>query len=337
MRSVMVALLTGFFSLVSLLPATLRANDAVSDSAPLQQIRILGNVMVRDKSVSLLQICDAATLPEKWKSILGAQDIGDAPPVGSQKFVDPAQLHAFLVTLLTSHGINPDGVKFVIPPKIIVMRESTRLGQEWIEKVFKKYILENTPWNRNDINIENVRFSGIPVVPTGTLTYTVRPVTSAQRFTGNVSISVDLYVDGEMVRTLDVLGQVQVFENVYFASRPLKRNDMITTTDLEVRRMKVTDALDRYATRPDQVQNRRVIYEVGVHQPLQLADLDKPLVIKRGDPVRIVYEVPGLLVSAKGRANGDAGIGDTLAVTNTSSTKTIYCKVVDSETVRAVQ
>ncbi len=334
MRSVVFALLTAVFSMALLLPASAQTTGAV---APLRQIRILGSVMVRDRSVSLLQICDQATLPPKWKSIMGAQDIGEAPPAGSEKFVDPVQLRSFLVMLLNSNGINAEAVKLDIPPKIVVTRQSTTVSQTWVQDLFKKYVMQNTRWNRSDITIGNVRYSGIPAIPTGALTYTVRPVSSAQNLIGNVSISVDLYVDGEMVRSLDVLGQVQVFENVYFASRPLKRDQIISAADLEVHKMNITDTADRYATRLDQVENRRVNSPVGVHQPLELRDLDKPLVIKRGDPVSIVYEVPGLLVSAKGRANSDAGVGDTVAVINTASTKTIYCKVIDSQTVRAVQ
>ncbi len=340
MRWKIFPLLTAVFSLFALLPATARATDALmppGSSQPLKEIRILSSVMVRGSDVSLLQICDASTLPEKWKSIMGAQDIGDAPPVGSEKFVESQQLRAFLVSLLNSHGVDPASVKIDIPSKVVVTRASSRLTQQWIEGVFKKYIMENSPWKASDINIENIRLSGIPEVPSGTLSYTVKPVTAAQRLIGNVSLSVDLYVDGQMARTIDILGQVEVYQNVYFASRPLKRNDIISTADLEVRRMDITDSVDRYATHPEQVQNHRVLYNVGVHQPLTLSVLDKPLVIKNGDPVRIVFQAPGLMVSAKGRANGDGAIGDTLAVTNTSSTKTIYCKVLDSQTVRAVQ
>ena len=340
MRAVIVALLTAVFFMLSPLPAMARTTDAATapgGSGRLEEIHVLGAVMVRDRNVSLLEICDSKTLSAKWKSILATQNIGDAPPAGSEKFVDPAQLRSYLVSLLGANGMNPADVKLDIPSKIVVTRESTSVSRQWAEDVFNKYVMENTPWKRSDITIENVRLSGIPAIPAGKLTYTVRPVTSPRRLTGNVSLSVDLYVDGEMVRTMDVLGRVEVQENVYFASRPLKRNEIISAADLEMRRMNVTDAVDRYATQPEQVENRRVTYEVGMHQPLELRDLDKPLVIKRGDPVKIVYEAPGLMVSANGRANGDAGVGDTLAVTNTSSTKTIYCKVLDSQTVKAVQ
>jgi flagella basal body P-ring formation protein FlgA len=85
------------------------------------------------------------------------------------------------------------------------------------------------------------------------------------------------------------------------------------------------------------VENRRVLRNIGVHQPIELQNLDKPLVLKRGDPVMIVYDQPGIQVTAKGQANGDGGVGDSLSVVNVSSKKTIVCRVVDSQTVQAAR
>jgi flagella basal body P-ring formation protein FlgA len=78
-----------------------------------------------------------------------------------------------------------------------------------------------------------------------------------------------------------------------------------------------------------------VLHNIGVHQPLELRDLDKPLVLKRGDSVQIVYDEPGFSVTAKGQANADGGVGDALVVTNVESKKTIQCRVVDARTVSA--
>jgi flagella basal body P-ring formation protein FlgA len=217
-----------------------------------------------------------------------------------------------------------------------VRRQSTKLSQDWIEEIFKKFIFENSPWRQEDINVQRVRCSGVQLIPTGKMTYDVKAYSSRERFIGNVTVAVDLYVDGEKVRTLTVAGRVEVYANVYHATRPLKQNEMISVADLEVHKMNITEAADRFATLPDQVENRRVLRNIGVHQPLELKDLDKSLVLKRGDPVKIVYEEPGLSVTATGQANADASVGDTLAVVNVSSKKTVYCKVVDSHTVKAV-
>ncbi len=337
MRSVMIAPLAALIFLGLFLPEPMSVagiNSAWSATEPISEIRVLSNVTVNHKEVSLVEICDPETLPGEWKSIMGGLNIGDAPPAGLEKFIDPGQLRAYLVKLLDSYRINSSEVKLDIPDRIVVKRESTQITQEQIEDIFKKFVLENSPWKQEDINIQRVHFSGLPVIPTGKMTYEITGSSAKERFIGNVTATVDFYVNEEKVRTLGVVGRVEVFGNVYLASRPLKQNEMISEADLEVHKMNLTDAVDRFATRSDQVENRRVLHSIGVHQPLELRDLDKPLILKRGDSVKIVYDEPGLSVTAKGQANADGGVGDTLAITNISSKKTVFCKVVDAQTVR---
>jgi flagella basal body P-ring formation protein FlgA len=338
MRSFMIAPLAALIFLVPALPAVMPVAGidlAWSAPGPISEIRVLSNITVNDKEVSLAEICDPETLPGEWKSIMGGLNIGDAPPAGSEKFIDPGQLRTYLVRLLDSYKINPSEVKFDIPDRIVVRREATRITQEMIEEIFKRFVFENSPWKQEEINIQRVRFSGIPLIPTGKMTYEVTASSGKERFIGNVTATVDFYVNGEKVRTLGIVGKVEVFGNVYLASRPMKQNEMLSQADLEVHKMNLTDSADRFATRLDQVENRRVLRNLGVHQPLELKDLDKPLVLKRGDQVKIIYEEPGLSLSASGKANADGGVGDTLAVTNESSQKTVHCKVVDSRTVTA--
>jgi len=340
MRSVMIAPLAALIFLVPVLPAVMPVagiDSAWSAPGPISEIRVLSNITVNDKDVCLAEICDPETLPSEWKTIMGGLNIGDAPPAGSEKFIDPGQLRTYLVRLFDSYRINSSDVKFDIPDRIVVRREATRITQEMIEEIFKKFVLENSPWKQEDINIHRVRFSGIPLIPTGKMTYEVAASSGRERFIGNVTATVDFYVNEEKVRTLGIVGKVEVFGNVYLASRPMKQNEMVSQADLEVHKMNLTEAADRFATRLDQVENRRVLRNLGVHQPLELKDLDKPLVLKRGDQVKIVYEEPGLSVIANGQADADGGVGDTMAVTNVESKKTIHCKVVDAQTVRAAR
>jgi flagella basal body P-ring formation protein FlgA len=338
MRSVMTAPLVALIFLVLVLPGVMPVagiNSAWSAPEPISEIRVLGNVTVNHKDVSLAEICDAEGLSSEWKSIMSGIYIGDAPQAGMEKFIDPVQLRTYLARLLDSYRISSSEVKLDIPEKIIVRRESTQITQEQVEEIFKKFVFENSPWKQEEINIKGVHFSGLPVIPTGNMTYEVTASSAKERFIGNVTATIDFYVNAEKARTLGVVGKVEVFGNVYLASRPLKQNEMISGADLEVHKMNLTDAVDRFATRLDQVENRRVLRNLGVHQPLEIRDLDKPLVLKRGDSVKIVYDEPGLSVTAKGLANADGGVGDTLAVTNVESKKTIHCKVVDAQTVRA--
>ena len=339
MRSVTIFQLAALLILVLALPETMPLsgiNPAWSAHGPVTDLKVLKSVTVNQKDVSLADICDPETLPGEWKSIMGALSIGDAPQAGSEKYVDPGQLKAYLVKLLDSYGVDASDVRLDIPDRIVVRREATQITQEQVEEIFKKFVHENSPWRHEEINIQRVHFSGIPSIPTGKMTYEIT-VPPKERFIGNVSATVDFYVSGEKARTLIVTGKVEVFGNAYMAAHPLKQNQMISSSDLEVQKINLTDAVDRFATSLDQVENRRVLRNVGVHQPLELKDLDKPLILKRGDIVKIVYEQPGLSVTAKGQVNTDGGVGDTLAVTNTTSQKKIFCKVLDAQTVRAVR
>jgi flagella basal body P-ring formation protein FlgA len=332
----MAALLFLGLVLPSAMPVGGGDSAAWSASEPITEIRVLGNLTVSQKDVSLADICDPETIPGEWKSIMGSLNIGEAPQAGSEKYIDPGQLKTYLTRLLDSRGVNSSDVKLDIPDRIVIRRESTQIGQEQIEEIFKKFVFENSPWRHEEISIPRVRFSGFPIVPIGKLTYEVT-VAPKERYIGNVPATIDFYVNGEKAQTITVIGRVEVFGNAYLAAQPLKQNQMIAATDLEVKKINLTDAADRFATSLDQVENRRVLRNVGVHQPLELKDLDKPLVLKRGDIVKIVYDQPGLSVTAKGQANADGGVGDTLAVTNVTSMKKIFCKVLDAQTVRAVR
>jgi len=312
-------------------------DTAWSGTPAISEIRIQKNVSVHQKEVTLADICDPDTLTGEWKTIAQSLNIGDAPPAGSEKFIDPAQLRAYLQKLLESKGLTVSDVQLDIPDRIVVRRESTQLSVEQIESIFKKYVAENSPWKPQNVTVQRVQFTGLPIIPAGRMTYEVIPATSKQRLIGNVTVNVEFYVNGEKARTLGVTGKVEVFENVYMASRPLRRNEIINPADVEVQRINITETADRFATRPDQVETRRVIRDIGVHQPIELKDLDKPLVLKKGDPVTIIYDQPGLQVTAKGRVSADGGIGDTLAVVNVASKKTIYCKVLDGQTVRTAR
>jgi flagella basal body P-ring formation protein FlgA len=74
---------------------------------------------------------------------------------------------------------------------------------------------------------------------------------------------------------------------------------------------------------------------MGVHQPLDIKDLDKPVVLKRGDAVTIVFDQPGLKLTAKGQSRENGSTGGTVRVMNIASNRTIFCRVLDAQTVLA--
>jgi len=58
-------------------------------------------------------------------------------------------------------------------------------------------------------------------------------------------------------------------------------------------------------------------------QPLQVSDVKQPALIKKGEPVKLVYASPGLRLVAEGTAQNDAGKGESVRVLNGYSKRTI--------------
>ena len=58
-------------------------------------------------------------------------------------------------------------------------------------------------------------------------------------------------------------------------------------------------------------------------QPLQASDIKQPALIRKGEPVKLIYSSPGLKLTVDGQAQADAGKGETVRVLNTFSKRTI--------------
>lgn len=67
--------------------------------------------------------------------------------------------------------------------------------------------------------------------------------------------------------------------------------------------------------------------------PLFAYDVRKPVLIKKGDLVTIVYGLPGIELSAQGQAQANAAQGETVSILNTHSRRTIEARVVGAGTV----
>jgi flagella basal body P-ring formation protein FlgA len=305
-----------------------------AELSQLTELHILERVMVRQKQVMLLDLISPHTLPESWKEAFGKHTIGDSPSVSSEKIVDPEQLRSYLTRFIESQGVDPSSITIQLPQGIVVTRESVQLSQEQIEGIYRKFVMDNAPWDTQDIVIQKVNSSGLTTIPAGELSFEVVP-NQRERFIGNVGATINFFVDGEKVRTLNVMGKVEVYQNIVHAARAMRQNDVIAPKDIEFQRINISDGPDRYATHSDQVINKRLLRNVGLHQPISLKDLDKPLVLKRGDMVTIIYTQPGLKLTAKGEAKEDGAVGDSIRIDNINSKKTIYCRVIDSQTVQA--
>lgn len=134
--------------------------------------------------------------------------------------------------------------------------------------------------------------------------------------------------------TVRVTGHAQETQEAVVPTRAVARGEVLREQDVAVERR------PKSALQADIVRDRAVAIGMAAQQALRPgqvirdADLTRPQLVKRGEPVMIVYEVPGITLTARGKAEENGSLGDTVNVLNVQSKRVIQGVVTASGQVK---
>jgi flagella basal body P-ring formation protein FlgA len=104
--------------------------------------------------------------------------------------------------------------------------------------------------------------------------------------------------------------------------RTLTRGETIRAADVTIERRPKADFHDGVLAATE-VAGMAVRRQVRAGQPLQLSDLMRPQVVQRNEAVTLVYDVPGLVLTMRGKALDAGAEGDLVNVLNIQSKRTV--------------
>jgi flagella basal body P-ring formation protein FlgA len=125
------------------------------------------------------------------------------------------------------------------------------------------------------------------------------------RFTGTVSETIDAVTLVRAVR----------------AGETIKASDVVSE-----RRPKAE--VGNESLNPEQAVGLAAKYALRAGQALRPADLMRPIVVQRNEAVTLTYEVPGILLTVRGKALEPGAVGDVVGVLNIQSNRTIQATVI---------
>lgn len=209
------------------------------------------------------------------------------------------------------------------------------ITREQIEEHFREFVLKRCAWPAEDLVIGQISFDSLPTLPPGQATVEVS-ASPRERFLGEVKVTLLFRVDGKDAATMRVVGKVERYCEVIHSVRAMKRDEVVTEADIQAVRINLTSRPDRYLLEPDHVVGKRLVSSIGPNKPLTPRDLDQPHLIKRGDPVTILYQQDGIRLSTRGEARDKGGLGDRIRIRNLDSKRNIQGRIIDSQTVEAL-
>jgi flagella basal body P-ring formation protein FlgA len=134
-------------------------------------------------------------------------------------------------------------------------------------------------------------------------------------------------LQGERAASLRVTGTVIETVDVAVLTRALARGETVQPSDVAVERRTKGAVPSDPETNGSQLAGRVARRPLVAGSVVRSGDLGRPEVIARGEAILLVYEVPGLNLSVRGRANEGGALGDTISVTNPQSKRTVQATV----------
>lgn len=140
---------------------------------------------------------------------------------------------------------------------------------------------------------------------------------------GRFDAALDMPTGAGTRGTLRLTGRAAATAEVVTLLRPIERGEVIRDSDVVVERRPRADVGRDLVRNADQAVGLAARAAMQPGRPLRVADLMKPEVVQRNETVTLVYNVPGITLTVRGKATEGGAEGDVISVLNEQSKRTV--------------
>jgi flagella basal body P-ring formation protein FlgA len=292
------------------------------------EIRVKEAATVMDDKVLLGDIASFEPNNDSRVNQLRNIEIASAPSPG----VDYGINESLLIYKIGPYINHEDDIHIHVPQTLHVRRNAQVIGSAQLEKIFKDFISDHSPWPMERLRFESINTPETVMLPEGRLHWEVREK-QYRDLIGNVSLNLSLYVDGKHVRTVPLSGRISVLQDVVKAAVRINEGHVISDGDLilitennvRLRKSAITNISDAIG--------KRSVRSIRAGQIILSKMIEIPPMVKKGNRVLIKAENEEIRITASGKVLEDGRSGEQVKVMNINSGKEILATVTGPGTV----
>lgn len=280
--------------------------------------------------VSLSDVAEVTDTDEDTAGSLGKIDLGSAPWPGSVRRVD-----GLVVKLkLYQNGVDPNDISIERDSYCTLTTGGLEVSADRIVRIAREHLMRSCRWPKDDLEVELASKPHTRLIPAGCGEDAIRPA-SHQTFRrlGRVLVGVDILVEGTPRFRETVAFNVRLFENVVVAARDLERKEILTRDNVQTRRTELKRWPSEKLTRINRVIGAAAKRPLAEGTPLVDSMIIEPLMVERGDQVKLVYRTATMELTAVGVACENGKRGQAISVQNVTSQKRLVGRVIDPKTI----
>ena len=145
---------------------------------------------------------------------------------------------------------------------------------------------------------------------------------------GRFDATLDMPTGATARGLLRLSGQAAATAEVVTLVRPLDRGEVLKNADLVVERRPRAEIGRDVVTNIELALGQAARVQLRAGQPLRSTDLMKPEVVQHNDAVTLIYQMPGIRLTVRGKATEGGAEGDMIGVLNEQSKRTVQGVVV---------
>jgi flagellar basal body P-ring formation protein FlgA len=243
--------------------------------------------------------------------IFRSPDLGTTGTVSTESIIEAISPHHLI-------DIDTGGLADVVVTRASRAISPQKISETITQALSQRYALGDT---RNISLSFDLPLHTLQVEPSATGDLQVRALAYDPR-SGRFDITLDLpssrVLDQQPAR---FTGRAMQTVEAVAVNRAIEAGEVLEAADLTVLQEPRSQAstLARMNTALGMAARR----ELHPGQPIQIADLMKPEVIKRNDTVTLIYQAPGLTLTLRGQAQDSGAVGDTIGVLNPQTKRVV--------------
>jgi flagella basal body P-ring formation protein FlgA len=279
---------------------------AAQTTAALGQERpvLRSDAVVTGELVRIGDLVDHAGVVAKIP-IFRAPDLGSTGAVSAEAVVEAVRAHALI-------GLDTAGIS-----EVTVTRLGRAITAKDVEaRIIKALAAQYAVGEADDIALYfdrepqtvNVEPEAKGELRLNALNYDAR--------SGRFEATLDLPAGATSRARLRYSGRAAVTTEVALLTRPLSRGEIIRQEDMLLQRRPRTEVSSTVITDLKQALGYAARTSLQAERPLRSTDLMKPELVQRNQAVTLVYQVPGITLTMRGRAAEGGAEGDAITVIN---------------------
>jgi flagella basal body P-ring formation protein FlgA len=304
-------------TLALITPAAAQVTDALGPVTP----TLKRAVTVDSDLVRLGDLIDNAG-PAGKIAIFRAPDLGETGPVAAARVLEAARARDII-------GVDSGSIS-----EVMVTRASRSLTPKDFEASIGRAIAAQYGMPAGNLTLSFDRdIRTLQVEPTATAELQIARLSYEPR-SGHFEATLDLPGSGIAHRVpLRFSGTAVETVEAAMLTRPLARGEIIRQSDLAIaRRPKAEAGNDSFSSVSASI-GLAVRNTARTGQLLRPADLMKPEFVRRNETVTLVFEVPGIMLTVRGKALESGAEGDFVSVENLQSKRTVQGTITEMGTV----